>query len=59
MLIRALKSRKSPPKIDVYQWGDNLETESRYRAFFGGNCVYHRSGMQGFIKDVVDTGLFL
>jgi hypothetical protein len=59
MLIRALKSRKSPPRIDVYQWGENPETESRYRAFFGAECVYHKDGMQGFIKGVVDTQMLL
>jgi hypothetical protein len=59
MLIRALKSRKIAPKIEVYQWGDNLETESRYRAFFGADCAYHKNGMEGFIEEVVDRRLYL
>jgi NAD-dependent SIR2 family protein deacetylase len=59
MLIRALKSRKTPPAIEVYQWGESPETESRYRAFFGRDCVYHKDGMEGFIEKVVDARLFL
>jgi NAD-dependent SIR2 family protein deacetylase len=58
MLIRALKSRKQKPRIQVYQWGQNRETEARYRAFFGDDCVYHTSGMQGFIRDIVGAGHF-
>lgn len=53
MMIRALKSRKVPPRVDIYQWGENPETEARYRAVFGKSCAYHRDGMQGFIKKVV------
>jgi hypothetical protein len=54
MMIRALKSRKTPPEIDVYQWGNSPETEARYRAFFGTSCKYYTDGMQGFIARVVD-----
>jgi NAD-dependent SIR2 family protein deacetylase len=59
MLIRALKSRKDPPVIEVYQWGDNVETRSRYRAFFGERCAYHDSGMEGFIEEVVNRGMYV
>lgn len=58
MLIRALKTRKSPPKIDIYQRGKNPEIEARYHAFLG-DCTCHTSGMDGFIKEVVDKGLYL
>jgi hypothetical protein len=57
MIIRALKSRRTPPKIEVYQWGNNPETKARYQAFFGTSCEYHPEGMQGFIARVVDADL--
>ena len=58
MLIRALKSRETPPTIHVYQQGDQPEIKDRYRAFLGlGNCHFHTTGMDGFIKEVVDKGL--
>jgi len=57
LIIRALKSRKKVPQIVVYQWGNSPETKARYRAFFGSSCEYQTSGMQGFIKRVVDKDL--
>jgi len=58
MLIRALKSRKTPPKIHVYQWGDQPEMQDRYGAFLG-ECDFQPTGMEGFIKDVVNKGLHI
>jgi len=57
MLIRALRSRKAPPKIAVYQWGNQPDIHDRYRAFLG-ECSFHTTGMKGFIADVVDKGLY-
>jgi hypothetical protein len=58
LLMRALKSRNgTPPKIDVYQHGEDEELKDRYRAFLG-DCVFHTTGMEGFIEDVVDKGLY-
>jgi hypothetical protein len=47
MMIRALKSRKVPPQVDICQWGENPETEARYRAVFGKSCVNTETGCGG------------
>jgi NAD-dependent SIR2 family protein deacetylase len=61
MLMRALASRglQRQPSIEVYQWGTDEVTSARYRAFFGPNCIYHTTGMQGFLDDVVKKNMFL
>jgi hypothetical protein len=61
MLMRALASRglQGQPNIEVYQWGTDEVTSARYRAFFGPNCIYHTTGMQGFLDDVVKKNMFL
>jgi NAD-dependent SIR2 family protein deacetylase len=58
MLIRALKTRKSRPQIDVYLRHRNPETEARYGAFLG-EFTYHTTGMEGFIAEVVDKRLYV
>lgn len=59
MLVRALNSRSYAPQIAVYQLGNNVALESRYRALCGPWIKYSNHGMLGFIKDVVDTSHLL